>query len=47
MLEVVLDRHIMVILMGIAAAVGVVSKIAAAIPIRITIIRAITPWSVS
>ena len=34
MLEVVLDRHIMVILMGIAAAVGVVSKIAAGISLK-------------
>lgn len=34
MLEVVLDRHIMVILMGIAAAVGVISKIAAGISLK-------------
>ncbi len=34
MLEVVLDRHILVILMGIAAAVGVVSKIAAGISLK-------------
>ena len=34
MLEVVLDRHIMVILMGIAAAVGVISKIIAAVSLK-------------
>ena len=34
MLEVVLDRQIMVILMGIAAAVGVISKIAAGISLK-------------
>ena len=34
MLEVVLDRQIMVILMGIAAAVGVISKIIAAVSLK-------------
>lgn len=34
MLEVVLDRQIMVILMGIAAAVGVISKIVAAVSLK-------------